>query len=298
MSSSRRPRSTRRWQAESSKCRRQSRRPAERRAARARTAAPPRRGSRTTSTAAGDDLGELPHRYTITNRTGRARVRVPVVAWTRRATSRWDWRWRPRACTSSGITRPRSARTRRARSPAACACRPRGAPSSPGTRCSGARRTAPGAASARTGSCARSSPSRASFHASHPRAPRLLVGDLSRPHGGDFGPRFGYIGHASHQNGLDVDVYYPRADRRELAPRDARDIDRGLSQELVDRFLAAGAAVIFVGPNTGAAGSAREGRAAGAARQPPACAAAPARRTTAVKEVSAGGVPINASIRA
>ena len=88
------------------------------------------------------------------------------------------------------------------------------------------------------------------FHASHPRAPRLLVGDLSRPHGGDFGPRFGYIGHASHQNGLDVDVYYPRADRREIAPRDARDIDRGLSQELVDRFLAAGAAVIFVGPNT------------------------------------------------
>ena len=65
------------------------------------------------------------------------------------------------------------------------------------------------------------------FHAAHPRAPRLLVGDLSRPHGGDFGPRFGYIGHASHQNGLDVDVYYPRADRRELAPRDARDIDRG-----------------------------------------------------------------------
>jgi murein endopeptidase len=92
------------------------------------------------------------------------------------------------------------------------------------------------------------------FHASHPRAPRLLVGDLSRPHGGDFGPRFGYIGHASHQNGLDVDVYYPRADRREVAPRDARDIDRARSQELVNRFLAAGAALIFVGPNTALGG--------------------------------------------
>jgi murein endopeptidase len=88
------------------------------------------------------------------------------------------------------------------------------------------------------------------FHAAHPRAARLAVGDLSRPHGGDFGPRFGYIGHASHQNGLDVDVYYPRADGRELAPRDATEIDRALSQELVDRFLAAGAQVIFVGPNT------------------------------------------------
>jgi murein endopeptidase len=91
-------------------------------------------------------------------------------------------------------------------------------------------------------------------HAAHPRAPRMAVGDLSRPHGGDFGPQFGYIGHASHQNGLDVDVYYPRADGRELAPRDAGEIDRGLSQELVDRFLAAGAEVIFVGPNTGLRG--------------------------------------------
>jgi murein endopeptidase len=92
------------------------------------------------------------------------------------------------------------------------------------------------------------------FHAAHPRAPRLAVGDLSRPHGGDFGPQYGYIGHASHQNGLDVDIYYPRADGREAAPRDATEIDRALSQELVDRFLAAGAQVIFVGPNTGLTG--------------------------------------------
>jgi murein endopeptidase len=91
-------------------------------------------------------------------------------------------------------------------------------------------------------------------HAAHPHAPRIAIGDLSRPHGGDFGPRFGYIGHASHQNGLDVDVYYPRADARELAPRNAGEIDRRLSQELVDRFLAAGAQVIFVGPNTGLGG--------------------------------------------
>lgn len=88
------------------------------------------------------------------------------------------------------------------------------------------------------------------YHAAHAQAPRMAVGDLSRPHGGDFGPRFGYIGHASHQNGLDVDVYYPRADGRERAPRDASQIDRALSQELVDRFLDAGAVTIFAGPNT------------------------------------------------
>jgi murein endopeptidase len=92
------------------------------------------------------------------------------------------------------------------------------------------------------------------YRAAHPRAARMAVGDLSRPHGGDFGPHFGYIGHASHQNGLDVDVYYPRADGRERAPRDASQIDRRLSQELVDRFAAAGAEVIFVGPNTGLRG--------------------------------------------
>ena len=95
------------------------------------------------------------------------------------------------------------------------------------------------------------------YRTAHPRAPRMAVGDLSRRHGGDFGPRFGYIGHVSHQNGLDVDVYYPRADGRERAPRDAAQIDPALSQELVDRFLAAGAVTIFVGPNshlTGPAG--------------------------------------------
>ena len=92
------------------------------------------------------------------------------------------------------------------------------------------------------------------YHAAHPRAARMAIGDMSRPRGGDFGPQYGYIGHASHQNGLDVDIYYPRADGRELAPRDATEIDRGRSQELVDRFLAAGAQVIFVGPNTGLRG--------------------------------------------
>jgi murein endopeptidase len=92
------------------------------------------------------------------------------------------------------------------------------------------------------------------YREAHPSAPRVAIGDLSRPRGGDFGPQFGYIGHASHQNGLDADVYYPRADGRERAPRYASQIDRRLSQELVDRFLAKGAQVIFVGPNTGLVG--------------------------------------------
>jgi Penicillin-insensitive murein endopeptidase len=91
----------------------------------------------------------------------------------------------------------------------------------------------------------------------HPDGPRIAIGDLSRPHGGDFGPRFGGIGHASHQNGLDADVYYPRADGRERVPRYASQIDRPRSQELVRRFLAHGALMIFVGPNTGLTGPPR-----------------------------------------
>jgi murein endopeptidase len=85
--------------------------------------------------------------------------------------------------------------------------------------------------------------------AAHPDAPRVGIGDLSRPRGGDFGPQFGGIGHVSHQNGLDVDVYYPRKDRRQRSPKTPAHVDRRLAQDLVDRFVAAGAERVFVGPN-------------------------------------------------
>jgi murein endopeptidase len=92
------------------------------------------------------------------------------------------------------------------------------------------------------------------FAMAHPRAPRIGIGDLSRPHGGDFGPRFGLPGHASHQNGLDADLYYPREDGREVPPQSVDQIDLRLSQDLVDRFIEAGAEKVFVGPNTGLTG--------------------------------------------
>ncbi len=95
------------------------------------------------------------------------------------------------------------------------------------------------------------------YAADHPRAPRVGIGDLSRPHGGDFGPQFGGPGHVSHQNGLDVDVYYPRQDRRQRPPLRASQADLRLAQDLVDRFVAAGAEVVFVGPSTGLVGPPR-----------------------------------------
>ena len=88
-----------------------------------------------------------------------------------------------------------------------------------------------------------------SYSAAHPRALPALVGDLSRPRGGDFGRRFGIIGHSTHQNGLDVDVYYPRLDRRPRPPTVPWQVDRALAQDLVDRFVRAGAALVLVGSN-------------------------------------------------
>jgi murein endopeptidase len=82
----------------------------------------------------------------------------------------------------------------------------------------------------------------------NPAAPRVGIGDLSRRHGGDFGVRFGGLGHASHQNGLDVDVYYPRKDGLERRPYKPSQVDRRLAQDLVDRFVAAGASTVYVGP--------------------------------------------------
>jgi len=87
------------------------------------------------------------------------------------------------------------------------------------------------------------------YAGAHPDAPRVGIGDLSRRWGGRFGPV-----HATHQNGLDADVYYPRLDRRERPPLRVSQIDRRLAQDLVDRFVSAGAELVYVGPNTGFAG--------------------------------------------
>lgn len=57
--------------------------------------------------------------------------------------------------------------------------------------------------------------------------------------------------HVSHQNGLDVDVYYPRRDHALRAPATSSQIDRALAQDLLDRFVAAGARTVFVGYSTG-----------------------------------------------
>ena len=70
-----------------------------------------------------------------------------------------------------------------------------------------------------------------------------MIGDISRYGGGPLDE------HVSHQNGLDVDVYYPRTDGREVAPTTIDQVDIPLSRDLLGRFLAANPEYVFVGPH-------------------------------------------------
>ena len=82
------------------------------------------------------------------------------------------------------------------------------------------------------------------YRADDPDAPRIVVGDISFRGGGPMEL------HRSHQNGLDVDIYYPRRDRRSRPPTRGDQIDQKRAQNLVDRFLDAGVEKIFVGYST------------------------------------------------
>jgi hypothetical protein len=89
------------------------------------------------------------------------------------------------------------------------------------------------------------------YRAANPGAPRVVIGDISFKGGGPMRDE-----HVSHQNGLDVDVYYPRLDGVLRAPVASDEIDRALAQDLLDRFVAAGAEMVFVGYSTGLHGPA------------------------------------------
>ena len=79
-----------------------------------------------------------------------------------------------------------------------------------------------------------------------PIGPRLVVGDLSRKGGGDID------GHASHENGLDADIYYPRKDGLEAGPDSIQQVDRRRAQWLVDRAARLpDAQFVFIGPHVG-----------------------------------------------
>jgi murein endopeptidase len=74
----------------------------------------------------------------------------------------------------------------------------------------------------------------------HPGAGPLGIGDLARRGGGSID------GHASHQNGLDVDIRLPRRDRVR-GPANPSNYDPTLTQDVVDRLVQQGASLILIG---------------------------------------------------
>jgi murein endopeptidase len=87
------------------------------------------------------------------------------------------------------------------------------------------------------------------YRAQRSSAQRVGIMDLSREHGGPFGRKYGGLGHASHQNGLDADVLYPRKDGLEARATKPSQVDQTAAQDLLDRFVAVGAVKVFVGPH-------------------------------------------------
>lgn len=77
----------------------------------------------------------------------------------------------------------------------------------------------------------------------------LGVGDLARRYGGPID------GHASHQNGLDVDIRLPRRDGV-MGAANPSNYDRDLTQDIVDRLVARGAALVLIGPSLDLSGPA------------------------------------------
>lgn len=80
------------------------------------------------------------------------------------------------------------------------------------------------------------------WRANYPEDGRLGIGDLSSLSGGRFDL------HASHQNGLDVDIRLPRRDGRERGAGPST-YDRERTQAVVDFLVAEGAVYVFYGPN-------------------------------------------------
>jgi murein endopeptidase len=83
----------------------------------------------------------------------------------------------------------------------------------------------------------------AAYRHRNPAAPPVAVGDMGLRQGGEID------GHSTHENGRQIDLYFPRRDRRLREPRTVAQVDLRLSRELVRAMLDAGADRVLIGPN-------------------------------------------------
>src|SRR3954453_23593304 len=83
----------------------------------------------------------------------------------------------------------------------------------------------------------------AAYRHRNPHAPPVAVGDMGLRHGGDID------GHSTHENGRQIDLYFPRRDRKLREPHTVAQVDLKLSRELVRAMLNAGAYLVLIGPD-------------------------------------------------
>jgi murein endopeptidase len=83
----------------------------------------------------------------------------------------------------------------------------------------------------------------AAYRRRNPGAPQVAVGDMGLRHGGPIDR------HSTHENGRQIDLYFPRRDRRRREPHTVGQVDMRLSGELVRAMLRAGAQAVLVGPH-------------------------------------------------
>jgi Penicillin-insensitive murein endopeptidase len=83
----------------------------------------------------------------------------------------------------------------------------------------------------------------AAYRHRNPDAPLVAVGDMSLRHGGEIDH------HSTHENGRQIDLYFPRRDRAHREPHTVAQVDLRLSRELVRAMLRAGASKVLIGPH-------------------------------------------------
>ncbi len=81
----------------------------------------------------------------------------------------------------------------------------------------------------------------ASYRRRNPGAPKVAVGDVSLRHGGEID------GHSTHENGRQIDLYFPRRDGRLREPHAVAQVDLRLARELVRAMRGAGAYRVLIG---------------------------------------------------
>jgi murein endopeptidase len=83
----------------------------------------------------------------------------------------------------------------------------------------------------------------AAYRTRNPDASPVAVGDMSLRHGGEIDH------HSTHENGRQIDLYYPRSDGARREPHTVAQVDLRLALELVRAMLAAGADRVLIGPH-------------------------------------------------